>query len=366
MSREHERRRTLHSFVGSAAVPESNTMNGMSSIDIGRHRQIDPPAPLPYHRIAHLTATTGKWWRPLVVILLGAVLLAGAFVIYPILVTLAGVLLNMAPTTSAFDDPRNPMDLMVALGSVAVGVPVILFAFRWGSGRHRSMRGTVHSVRGRFRWHLVARAGLVVFPIVALVNLVSFLVMPPPDLSAPPASWSLVLAYVVILVLTPLQCAAEEYVYRALPLQTFGTWLRPPLWGIILPVPLFMVAHEYGWVGQIDIATFAVCMGILTWKTGGIECAILLHTAHNLTLLLLGTWSPSSMKQGGEEPLTLLFSLPPLFVLTFGLMWWISRREKLAFWEALRGSGHLETARASGRSCPNAVDGREQRGEIYG
>ena len=99
------------------------------------------------------------------------------------------------------------------------------------------------------------------------------------------------------------------------------------LWGILIPVPLFVLAHGYDWVGQIDIAVFAVCMGALTWKSGGLECAIVLHTANNLTLFLLTTFSASStLEQGAVDPILLLISLPVTLGSTAWLWWWVSRR----------------------------------------
>ena len=76
-----------------------------------------------------------------------------------------------------------------------------------------------------------------------------------------------------------------------------------------------------------DIAVFAVCMGALTWKSGGLECAIVLHTANNLTLFLLTTFSASStLEQGAVDPILLLISLPVTLGSTAWLWWWVSRR----------------------------------------
>src|SRR5699024_4405413 len=76
----------------------------------------------------------------------------------------------------------------------------------------------------------------------------------------PPLGAGVLLAWLLALVLSPLQCAGEEFVFRALPMQMLGTWLRRPVLGILLPVPLFMLGHGYSWLGQVDIAVFAVVM----------------------------------------------------------------------------------------------------------
>lgn len=42
-----------------------------------------------------------------------------------------------------------------------------------------------------------------------------------------------------------------------------------------------MAGHAYNWVGLIDIAIFAVCTAVLTWRTGGLEASIALHAVSN-------------------------------------------------------------------------------------
>lgn len=304
-------------------------------------RTDNPPEPLPYHRMARLTPRTRKWWRPLLVLLLAAGLIGAFFAVALVVTVLFGMVPGIPEPTADMEDPRNPVDMFATLGMLAIGVPAVALAFRWAGGRRGETTGTLHSVVGRFRWSLMGRAALVVVPVFGVANVGGFFLLPPPDLSVPRGGLSLLLVYVVIVALTPLQCSAEEYVFRALPQQVLGTWLRLPVWGILLPVPLFMVGHGYSWVGQIDIAVFAVCTGLLVWKTGGVELSILVHAANNGTLFLLAPFSPSSMQQGDTSPLELLFSLPPVVLTTLGLFWWVSRRDGLRLLEPVRGRGRL-------------------------
>ncbi len=95
----------------------------------------------------------------------------------------------------------------------------------------------------------------------------------------------------VILLVVPLQAAAEEYVFRGYLQQAIGRWLRHPLFAILLPVPLFVLGHLYDPLGQASVAVFAVAAGWLTWRTGGLEAAIAVHVVNNLlafTLALAG------------------------------------------------------------------------------
>ncbi|WP_299036325.1 CPBP family intramembrane glutamic endopeptidase [uncultured Pseudokineococcus sp.] len=306
------------------------------------------PEPLAYHRLAHLDPRTARWWRPLATLGVGAGLLLALAVLGLVAVVGAVVATEVAPGLAALgpsvdlDDPRNPADHLLGLGLLALLLPVAVLALRWGGGQ----RGTVHSVTGRFRWAMALRAAAVVLPVYAVVLWAWMALAPPEDLSVPPLDASLVVVVVVVLLLTPLQCAAEEYVFRGLPLQVVGTWLRRPVAGVVLPVPLFVVGHGYDWVGQIDIAVFALSMGFLVWKSGGLELAVVVHTANNLPLFLASPLSPSSLQQGAVDPWALLLSLPLTLGTTAALTIWVSRAHGVGLWEPVRGRGRAPRAAA--------------------
>jgi membrane protease YdiL (CAAX protease family) len=186
---------------------------------------------------------------------------------------------------------------------------------------------------------MALRAAAVVLPLYALVLWTWMALVPPEDFSVPPVDASLLAVVVVVLLLTPLQCAGEEYAFRGLPMQLFGTWLRTPVVGVVLPVPLFVLGHGYDWVGQLDLAVFALSMGFLVWKSGGLELAVVVHTANNLPLFLASPLSPSSLHQGAVHPWSLLVSLPPMLAATAALTVWVSRTHGVALLEPVRGHG---------------------------
>ena len=305
-----------------------------------------PHAPLPHHRLAHLDHRAARWWRPLATLGVSAGLLLALAV--PVLV--AVIVLVVASELASFpaaltpsvelENPRNPMDLLLTLGLLALLVLVVVLALRWGDGQ----RGTVHSVVGRFRWAMALRAAAVVLPLYALVVWTWMALAPPEDLSVPPLDASLLAVVAVVLLLTPLQCAAEEYASRGLPMQLVGTWLRTPVVGVVLPVPLFVLGHGYDWVGQIHVAVFALSMGFLVWKSGGVELAVVVHTANNLPLLLASPLSPSSLQQGAVDPWELLVSLPLTLATTAALTAWVSRTHGVGLLEPVRGHGRSSRA----------------------
>lgn len=288
---------------------------------------------LPYHLQMHRSPDSAKWWRPLASlgIMLG---FAAATALTLLIVTIAwGLLSPWEGASEDLEDPTNPWDMLLLLGTIAVLLPMVVAGSRWGGAG----RGRIHSVLGRVRWGMLLRAGAFVLPAHAMIIIGAFLLGPPEDFAWPEAGARTAAVFAIAVLLTPLQCAAEEYLFRGLPLQAFGTWLRSPLWGILLPIPLFMLGHGYHWAGQVDIAVFALCMGVLAWKSGGLELPIVMHTSNNLVLFMLAPFSPSSLHQGEVDPAGLLFSLPFTIGMTAVLWVWVSRREGMHLREPVRG-----------------------------
>jgi CAAX protease family protein len=94
---------------------------------------------------------------------------------------------------------------------------------------------------------------------------------------------------------------------------------------------LFVAAHGYtGWA-MVDIFLFAMLIGWLTVRTGGLEAAISLHTLNNLLAFLLpaavgqlDSWS----EQGGAPWTLLLVDVPALAVYAATLLW-LARRHRI-------------------------------------
>lgn len=305
-------------------------------------QHVEPAVPsLSFHRLAHAVPQRRRWWRPLRVVVVAALVYVATGLVLLTLLLLAGEIRPEFAATPELDDPLSAADQLSTLGLVALMIPAVVIGTMAGYGR----AGIVHSVLGRVRWALLGRVAIVVLPLYVLFNTGSMLLLRREEIAMPPLDLSVVVAFLVILVLTPLQSAGEEYAFRALPMQMLGTWMRAPVLGILLPVPFFVLGHGYDWVGQIDIVAFALAMGMLAWKTGGLELPILLHAANNLTLFVVAPLIPSVMEQGAVHPAMLLQSTVPMLLITAAIWWWYSRREGLGLWEPQRGSGGSEAAR---------------------
>ena len=287
-----------------------------------------PPKPLPvdaivgglaFHRLAFARRRRG-WWAPLVTGLLGAAFYLVLTIVLGVAIgisafvdpTMSGRFLSLVDGGQVRFDLTDPVLVGVLLLSIVLLLPSYVLASLIVQG---GKLGFISSAAGRLRWGwLVLTTGAAVVVAVVLSGL-SFLlpggaegvtdgsgVVAPAD---NPALWTTLL---VLLVLVPLQAAAEEYVFRGYLMQAVGRWLRHPAFAILLPVPLFVLGHLYDPLGQLSVGIFAVAAGWLTWRTGGLEAAIALHVVNNLLAFLLGLAGLSDVNASSPGWISLVFS----------------------------------------------------------
>lgn len=236
------------------------------------------------------SAKNFRWYRP-VLELVVATLLYVLFVVLLFLLMFAWAEIDpQADNTFSSNelDMYDPFTLFSMLGHLAVAVPAIVIAARWPGRRG----GTIFSVAGRIRWSLLGRA----FGIAALVSVgvmvvgVSIHMMRTGDpVALSMTARALVLAGLIVFVV-PFQAAAEELLFRGLIPQIAGAWGAPAWLAYAIPIPLFVLGHEYNWIGLIDIAVFAAAVSLLTHRSGGLELAIGLHAANNTIFFLAGAF----------------------------------------------------------------------------
>src|SRR5690606_5596146 len=180
--------------------------------------------------------------------------------------------------------------------------------------------GLLSSVAGRLRWGWMLR--LVVPALVAYgASFVLYLVVLPPLMGepapAPSVGPNLWVMLAIILLLVPLQATAEEYVFRGYLMQTIGAWLKHPAFAILLPVPLFMFGHLYDIWGLLDVGVFAVFAAWLTWRTGGLEAAIVAHVINNVAIFVLAEFGLVDTSTTVGSPIGVLVTAA-----TLGLYGW--------------------------------------------
>ncbi|MFC5267569.1 CPBP family intramembrane glutamic endopeptidase [Kribbella qitaiheensis] len=322
-------------------------------------REVEPaivaaPPGTAFHRLAR--TAKHRWWRPL----LGTAFLAAA----AFLVTAAVVVcweIAHALITGDFSEPAGDQlfpgdteNLAITLTMLGALIPVVPFT-AWLIQRRPAW--SIASVLNRIRWRWLLLCCLPALGYIVLSYVLGILVdaiFPPTDNATDSGSWVGFSAFVgpalVILLLVPFQSAAEEFIFRGWLIQAVGAYgpddtngtgfvrrlklvLRTPWPALVVSSGLFVSAHGYtGWA-MADIFLFAMVIGWLTIRTGGLEAAITLHALNNLAAFLLpaATGQLDGWADQGGAPWTLLVvDIPCLAFYAFAVSWLAKRRQFLS------------------------------------
>ncbi len=277
---------------------------------------------------------TGWGWSILGVVALVVCVYLGAILVGVVVSTAAGVAGAEVDT-----DPVTPWGLAWVNLVWAVAIP-LTFVVAWAA--HRESPRWLTSVAGRVRWGWLLLCALLA--VVALVATVALSLLLPEqggaDLAGPVNDFTeRARAFaLVILLLTPLQAAGEEFVFRGYLTQAFGGVVRTPAWlarGIAVVVPAFLFALAHGPQDPpvfVDRFAFGLVAGVAVVITGGLEAGIAMHVLNNWVAfglaLALGDMDAALTPAGGtwwSLPGTLTQSLVYL-----GLVGWAARRRGLA------------------------------------
>lgn len=220
----------------------------------------------------------------------------------------------------------DPVVFFILFGSVVLMLPSALLA-RLVLGPRPL--GLLFSVTGRIRWKWLLTCFVAAVAIYALINAIAVGLElaaggRPVSLQPAPGFWWLM---ALLIFVVPLQCAAEEVVFRGYLAQTIGRWLKHPAWAILLPVPLFVLGHAYDIWGQLSVGIMAVAMGIITWRTGGLEAAIALHAVNNMTVSLMAMVGLTDMNDTSGAP-TDLIAVTLINGGYVALVFWLVRRNR--------------------------------------
>lgn len=287
-----------------------------------------------YHRL-HRLGRIGPW-RPVVGV---PILMLGLFVLAPVVwlgVVSAGLLLTGHPVGAGLKSVTN-LDKVTPLGLaylnvvLASAIPVTILINLW---LHGLSPGWLISVARRVRWRFFfACFGLSVVALIATLIVSSAvpqggsgeLSSQANDLTSTTRDFLL-----VVLILTPLQAAGEEFAFRGYLMQAFGGLFSNPVIAVTLSSLLFALAHG---LGQdlpifIDRLAFGLVAGALVVLTGGLEAGIAMHVLNNFLafgLALAYTDMSSALNPTGGTwwslPGTLTQSLVYLALAT----WWARR-----------------------------------------
>jgi len=182
---------------------------------------------------------------------------------------------------------------------------------------HRVRPRWLSSVQPGLRWRYLllcgAAAVLVLGSVLAVTSTVG------PGLAWAPQPQ--LAGFLVVIVLTsPLQAAAEEYLFRGYLLQAMGSLAATPWFGVVASAVLFAALHgSQNLPLFLDRLAFGLLAAVLVWRTGGLEAAIAAHVANNvlaygsaaLTSSVAGlravrelTWANAALDVGGFAVVT--------------------------------------------------------------
>lgn len=295
---------------------------------------------LTYDRL-HLLGPPGGWRQPVGIVFLVALFVIGQVVLGVVVtlwLALGGDGVDEIADKLSGDTATPSFLALVNLGWAAAIPAVFLVGFLL----HRLTPGWMGSVVGRLRWRwLLTCLGLAVVALTITMAVSTVL----PDQGAgtvdlggganafTSASRDFLL---VVVLLTPLQAAGEEYAFRGYLTQACGglTARLPARVGttvaVVVPALVFAVAHGAGQDLPIffDRFAFGVVAGVLVLLTGGLEAGIAMHVLNNFLAfglaIAFGDMTETLQPTDGTwwtVPVTLVQSLSYL-----GLTLWVAHR----------------------------------------
>ena len=305
-----------------AAAPMTQAASGATSWPwaMAQPMQTVETEPLEYHRLLR-GVQKYRWWKPLLIglltafffllfnLLIGFIIGAVVFAIVP-MSEAAGLL-----ETLVLPDTQRPVTVLVGLTSVIVTmIPAVWLAY-WIMGVKPASR--VLSVALKLRWSLIGRTLWMSVLAIIIMNAFGMIVamflpleaeaIEPTEVDVQAALWSML----IVLLLVPIQAAAEEIIFRGAFMQVIGAWLKSPWLAILIPSVAFALAHAptYGVWGMASVGMMGLVAAFLTWRTGGLEAAISLHVVNNLfafAIMSTGLMGSTDQNDDGATPIGLI------------------------------------------------------------
>lgn len=264
----------------------------------------DPAQPAPaadllgveYHRIYRSGRQGWGWYAGGIIVSLLLFFVVAAVVVLVgsvVVLLLTGTQLDeIGARISALTntDEVTPSVLVFLNAVLILGIPIAFFCTRVLHGVRPRWLASV-APRIRWRW-LLASFGVALVSLVLAIVLGAFLpgASESQDVVGGVNDWTdLTRDFLLVIVLmTPLQAVAEEYVFRGYLTQAFGGLVRHAqvarYLAVIGPALLFALAHGAGQSAPVffDRLAFGVVAGVLVIATGGLEAAIAYHVLNNL------------------------------------------------------------------------------------
>ena len=220
-----------------------------------------------------------RWFKP---ILVGLLFIVFYFLFASLVFLITSLVFRTTVTSTGYDD----LNFYSASGAFfnsaieAVYIPSFLIAGMIVKDRPFS---SYFSSMGGWRWKTFLRTFAAGFVILGIPLILFFLLNGRVgEVQFTPSG------LILLILLMPLLCVAEELMYRGYVTQTVSSWFKLPLIGLFVQTAAFAAAHPYNLTGVIYIAATAVIYGLISVYSKGIETSSALHIVNNLTELIMG------------------------------------------------------------------------------
>lgn len=298
-----------------------------------------PPDFQPQYHQLHRVGRPGAWRSAvgsvLVLLLVFALvpLIAGAVAFVALLA--AGNSTAEAAAVLDVTAEATPAGLALLNVVIALAIPVTWAVTWW---LHRLKPRWLSSVAPRLRWrYLLVCLALSVVALLSSLGVGLLLPLAPGEAPVGEVNEFTTRTrdfLLVILLLTPLQAAGEEYLFRGYLTQAFGSlvWARraSQALAVLGPALIFALFHGLSQDAPVffDRFAFGVVAGILVIRTGGLEAAIAMHVLNNFLAfglaLAFGDLTTALNATGGSSWWTIISTLTQSLVY-LALATWVAK-----------------------------------------
>ena len=246
-----------------------------------------------------------RWYKPILVFIIGLIIM---LIFQLILMVVFGAIYGESAmdiiTGGGYEVLNTNLGEIFTDLSVIVMIPALYIATKIVRDRPFS---SYASSRGGWNFKLYLKA--LIIPFIALMVFQGIDVV----INGADGTYHFSILFLIAsLILVPLQCTAEEFVYRGLIMQTFGSWFKIPVLAIVLQGIIFSVSHGYNSLGLVEVFVSGLIFGFLTWKTNGIEVSSAMHTANNFSIslfIMFGLRSATSAPQFNDVVISIVFDI---------------------------------------------------------
>ena len=218
-------------------------------------------------------------------------------------------------------DMSDPLQSVLQLGSLAIAIPSLWLATLIVRDRPMS---SYSSSRGGWSRRVFWRCMPVAFIINGLPIIINDVIIEKGYQNF--TVKFTVLSFILLTILGPLQCIAEEYMFRGFVMQTFGSWFRIPVIAVILQALIFAAGHPYNRIGQIAVAISGAAFALSAWFGRGLEVSAALHIVNNMTIFYLQGFGMTTVSSDTSVS-EMLIDLG-IAVVYVAVIFWLSRKTR--------------------------------------